>query len=242
MQHLKALQDDARETRELTNYLHYEALYQKAYDRAFSKHCENYFMMKMSQPDYVDSLIAGTSSQCLVGNYLRKFADEQPEAKWFSCLITVNPRPDIDMTTFIKAVDKLMARTFIKSYLYAYEQRSTDPLNGYSGYHCHILLYRDNQKDLNMSHLKRNVKNTFKHICDVNNSGCLNFKTTNMKSTPNFVKYITGEKGDSEGKQKAEKQAVDILFRKFYKLEPSYSRVCECPDVPVEMEDEDGEA
>lgn len=218
-----------------TQQLHVEELVGKAYDKAFSQYAYNYFMMKFTQQDFIDD------QPKEYRHYLQKWADDQPVAKWYSCLMTVNAKVD-DMATLKKAVEKFANRTIFKSYMYCYEQRSTSIEQGFHGFHAHILLFRDNNDELNMSHLKRYAKNSFKHVCEIDNTACLNFKTTDIKGTPNFIKYVSGTKVDNADKHKLEKCSVDIAFRAHYHLDALYVKEYIPPSPEITGDEESAEA
>jgi len=220
-----------------------DELVHKARQKAFSQYAYNHFMVKFSDQEYIDSLNASDpGTDWRMGSYLQKWADEQPEPKWFSCLMTVNCKDGVAMPDFVKAVDKFLVRKFIKSYKMAYEQKEYIPELPFKGYHAHIIIYRDEQADLTMSKLKKYAKNTFKHICSVEQSTCLNFKQTNLKGTPNFIKYITGAKVDIADKHKPEKQAKDILFREQYQLSRLYEKIYIPPVISGEPSEPPGDA
>lgn len=211
---------------------HVEQMVEKARERAFSQYAFNYFMMKFAEDKFLDNELKDEHMKF----YLKKWADEQPVANWFAYLITLNPRVD-DMPTLKKAVEKFCSRVFMKHYKYCYEQRSTTP-EEFHGFHAHILVFRNGDNKLSFSKLKRYAQNTFKHLCDVENEGLLNFKPIQAKFIQNAVKYISGTKDDNDGKHKAEKQNVDILFREHYHLSSIYFKDPIPPESGADLPDD----
>uniref|UniRef100_UPI00404767B9 hypothetical protein n=1 Tax=Aliarcobacter sp. TaxID=2321116 RepID=UPI00404767B9 len=86
--------------------------------------------------------------------------------------VTVNPRPDVSLIEFKKAMNKFLSKVWVQSYYMVYEQRGVDETEQGKGFHSHILLWKpDNKK----SHeVIRETKNTFKNVCSVDNPSILN--------------------------------------------------------------------
>lgn len=130
---------------------------------------------------------------------------------WF---ITINPRPNVDLSTLQKVISKLITKKSIQSYSYVYEIRDFKD-NKYTGLHCHILL-EHNDKPYNF---KRSVKSTVKNICDFNNPHILNFKNVpTLDSLKQKYQYILGNKKDSKKKGVAH----TITYRVKNKLDSIY--------------------
>lgn len=104
-------------------------------------------------------------------------------------MVTVNPKPDIELDDFIKKIEKYVSRKMVKKYAYVYEVRKYEEKE-YVGLHSHILLEYDGTP----SNFRRNTKNTFKKICDTNNSHILNFKFVPEEHLSDKMEYLKGKK------------------------------------------------
>lgn len=109
--------------------------------------------------------------------------------------LTVSPRPDVDLETFKKAIEKFIQRKMISRYAYVYEVRNCE--NGvYTGLHAHLMTrYMCRPHDY-----MRGAKSTFKHVCDVNNSEILNIKYIPEEVVSEKIDYILGNKKKSKEK------------------------------------------
>lgn len=125
--------------------------------------------------------------------------------------ITINPRPDIELTTFIKSMNKFISKVWIEDYIYVYEQRGTTEEESGKGFHAHILLWKpDNKK----SHeVIRETKNTFKNICSIDNPSILNIKNCKEEDIPKRKNYMLGIKNTETDPSKQVKQEIDLTWR-----------------------------
>jgi len=124
--------------------------------------------------------------------------------------ITINPRPDIKLPMFRKKLEKLVNRQMFLKYLYVLEQRgSTEPDVG-KGFHAHILAQRN--LAYKPSWCEKNIKNTCKGLCDINNKNLLNIQKIGEEFARDKKQYIMGQNKTGEGK--SPKQEIDILWRK----------------------------
>lgn len=104
--------------------------------------------------------------------------------------ITVNPYKEITLDELRKYVNKFLRRKIIDSYYLVYEVRKED----LSGLHCHMLVkYNCKPYDL-----KRNVKSTFKNVCDETNPCILNVKYIEYDILQSKINYMNGEKKDAK--------------------------------------------
>ena len=128
-------------------------------------------------------------------------------------MVTVNPKPGIELPEFKKKIEKFVGRSMVQKYAYVYEVRNYEEKE-FSGLHSHILLEYDGTP----SNFKRNTKNTFKKICDVNNSHILNFKFVPIEHLPDKMNYLKGIK------QKKKLPSVEITkkFREKNELKTIY--------------------
>lgn len=132
------------------------------------------------------------------------------------CFLTVNPRPDVDIKTFKKVIQKIFKKKGIKSYYYVYEVRKPN-----SGLHAHAVLYYD----MRPYDLKKGIKNTCKTICDISNPEILNFKFIPEDIVPAKILYMNGEKKESK---KAGVEAT-VRWRTENSIEPYYESIPPLP-------------
>jgi len=136
--------------------------------------------------------------------------------------ITINPRPDIELSTFIKTMNKFISKIWIEDYIYVYEQRGTTEQESGKGFHAHILLWKpDNKK----SHeVIRETKNTFKNICSIDNPSILNIKNCKEEDIEKRKNYMLGTKDINADPTKQVKQEIDLIWRKRVNIENYYQK------------------
>lgn len=172
---------------------------------------KNYFLMKLNKGD-LDEMILGLET---IRNEINTNEDLK-KTDW--TLITINPYLHTKMSELKAVVEKIVSKKWITTYAYTYEQRS-ESNDEYKGFHCHLLLYRQEKSN---SHLIREIRNTCKNICDISNTHILNFR--NLKGEDDVKKaynYITGIKADEN---KHIKQMIDKEFRNYYYLRAYYEK------------------
>jgi len=106
----------------------------------------------------------------------------KPSAKIY--LVTVNPRPDVDIDALSKKVVKCVKKIWIKEWMYCYEWREGD-----SGLHVHIRLTLNKKKKL--SEVRRECFNTFKTLVEYRQH--VNIKFALREDS--FIDYVRGIKG-----------------------------------------------
>ena len=124
--------------------------------------------------------------------------------------ITINPRPDVKLPMFRKKLEKLVNRKMFLKYLYVLEQRGSTETEVGKGFHAHILAKRC--LSYKPSWVEKNIKNTCKGLCDVNNAKLLNIQKIGEEFARDKKQYIMGQNKTGEGKNS--KQEIDILWRK----------------------------
>lgn len=132
--------------------------------------------------------------------------------------ITVSPKDEIPLGTFVKKMEKLAERSMFLKYTYVFEQRGDSLTTLGKGVHCHMIVKRN----LNYKPNKviRNVLNTTKSIASPK-SVDIQFIGDEFKRDK--LNYILGRK-TGEGKQK--KQDFDKIFRRKYNLASVYKTGC----------------
>lgn len=146
--------------------------------------------------------------------YLKKIEDTIPKPIKESNLrdwiwLTVNPKPDVLLNDFINVLAKLVKRKIFSRYVYVLEQRGTiEEDNLGKGFHAHLLLKRAPDKEYKQT--KRQVKNTFKNICNVEHEKVFYWKECRDDFLDDKMEYITAVK-TGDGKDK--KQLGDIKWR-----------------------------
>lgn len=131
--------------------------------------------------------------------------------------LTINPEPSITLKMILDTLKKACSKVWMKNYIYTIEQRgATEDEIGLKP-HIHMIL--DTAIDKKRHEIIREIKNTFKKICDISHTSIFNVKNIKDSHLKNFVNYITGVKKDVI---KHPKQRIDKLFRDKYNLLPLY--------------------
>jgi len=166
-------------------------------------------------------------------NEEKKKREEQIPEKSDYVFITVNPRPDVPLSDFKKAVDKSVQKTFIKKSLHVIEQRgeSMDTLG--KGFHTHILI---DKGDYRISHLKREFARTFGKLTDVSNPCCFNIDFCKKEDIKKRQNYMLGWKKDET---KHLKQVHDRPFRKKFLIKDYYGSLFDTDDDVHILSDDD---
>jgi len=133
--------------------------------------------------------------------------------EWY--FLTVNPRPDITLTEFMKTIEKALKKRWINYYIMVIEQRGESEAELGKGFHTHIIF----NKGIKHCKVIIEMSNTFKKMCDTSNYHLFNLKSIGEEEKKRKVEYILGEKADVE---KHLKQQMDIIFRERNKLKSYY--------------------
>ena len=136
--------------------------------------------------------------------------------------ITVNPRPDVNLIDFMKALKKYISKVWIEDAIYVLEQRGISEDDSGRGFHAHILLWKPDSKK---SHeVIRETKNTFKNICSIDNPSILNIKNCKDEDIEKRKNYMLGSKNIDTDPSKQVKQEIDLIWRKRNNIENYYQK------------------
>lgn len=132
--------------------------------------------------------------------------------------ITINPKPDVALATFLTVLHKYAARSMFSRTLYCVEQRGTIESNDLGkGFHAHILCCRANGYPPNK--VKKNTYNSFKHL--VGSEASIDYGGRYCV-VANRQSYIIGSKKDTK---KHPKQEGDVVWREKHSIEPYYGKL-----------------
>jgi len=142
--------------------------------------------------------------------------------EWY--FLTINPRPDITLTEFMKTIVKALKKRWINYYIMVIEQRGETEEELGKGFHTHIIF----NKGIKHCKVIKEMSNTFKKMCDTSNYHLFNIKSIGEEEKKRKIEYILGEKAD-DGKHL--KQQMDKIFRERNKLKSYYiseeqERIC----------------
>lgn len=132
-------------------------------------------------------------------------------------MITVNPKPDVELDALINKIKKATKKIYIKNYQYTIEWRKLD-----AGMHTHIIIDMDPTREKKMSEVHREFFYTFRDL--VGNKLHVNIIGT-TRST-GFDDYI---RGIQEGEPKSTHEVSEIMRKKF-NLEQVYTNLPTCKD------------
>lgn len=200
--------------------------YKKAYLRSVEKFFETAFLREHVRRFAENGDVPIVPDEPVLQKMLIDQADAVSQKPPY-LMITINPRHDVSLKDLKKQVEKYIKKKTITHYIYVYEVRKDE-----EGLHCHIIVkYVD--KPYNF---KRGTKNTFKHLCDVNNPHILNFKFITEEHLQSKINYLLGDKKDT----KKAGVACSEAYRKKHKLEPFYesSPRLPCRDAEIPLIDE----
>lgn len=127
--------------------------------------------------------------------------------------ITVNPKPEIKLETFTRALARSVTKTAVDAYTYSIEQRGKSEETLGEGTHAHILIEYHGRS---YGQLKNDFIRTFKKL--IGNDKHVHCKQVFNKT--NVINYITKNKD------------LDILFRQKYNLSPIYTNAIRETEIP----------
>lgn len=157
-----------------------------------------------------------------LGAKLKEHTAKKHNNGWL--FITVSPKTDIKLEGLRKKVEKLIKRTFVKGYIYVYEQRGTRENNDVGrGLHTHILVKRNLK--YKPTKCREMIENTFKHLVgNVKSRHHLDIQICGDDWAVDKYEYLTGVKTGTgkDGIDKSKKQEADKFYREFHKLEKFY--------------------
>lgn len=93
------------------------------------------------------------------------------EKEWY--FLTVNPKPDITLTEFMKTIDKALRKKWITYFIMVIEQRGECEEELGKGFHTHIIF----NKGIKHCKVITEMSNTFKKMCDTSNYHLFNLKS-----------------------------------------------------------------
>lgn len=207
----------------------------KAYKRALGKKYEQYYFDLLSTEEGIDHAAKKFNEPMaaafnedkqlkkdMIGIFQSK-KEKLDNLKSTHVFITVNPKSEVTLKLLCEKISKFLKKKWLTGteVMYTVEQRGEDEAHMGQGIHAHILVVRGTEPNK----VRRETKNTFKDLCDVENSGCLNFKFVEDKGVDNMRSYIKGDKKCKDSvKQKSKelKMAIDKVFREKNNLEQYY--------------------
>ncbi len=154
-------------------------------------------------------------------NSLKLATKKSKTCKLEYCYLTINPKPEITFINFKKKIFQLLNTKVFADHLAVFEQRGTLENDLGKGFHSHILFKRHTplNEGLPPSNIKRNLKQSFSAICDVNNPKIFNIQFIGEEFACDKHEYIIGHK---TGEGKDLKQTGDAQWRKINNIEPYY--------------------
>lgn len=129
--------------------------------------------------------------------------------------ITINPSPDVDFNSFKLKVEKYVQRSFIKNYIYTFEQRGQTPEEVGTGFHVHIITDMIVRNKFNMV---RDTFSTFKSM--VSDKQKIDIRDYPISYREEKIQYLKGEKWDDS---KLDAVKINNLFREKYNLSLLYN-------------------
>lgn len=134
--------------------------------------------------------------------------------------LTVNPGPDMKFIEFQKIVYKAFQKKWLDSYVYVYEQRGICREELGKGFHLHCIIQIPIDKKSSVC--IKELANTFKKCCDTSNYHFFQTKLIDEEEYHRKLKYILAEKDSTSQNMKAEKQAMDVIWRDMSHIDKYY--------------------
>lgn len=128
---------------------------------------------------------------------------------------TVNTRPGTSVQNLLKKIIKCSNKKWVTDIAVVIEQRGEDQVHMGEGIHAHIIVNRGTEA----CKARRELKNTFKDLCDVENPHCLNIQWRKDSGVEKAFNYIKGIKKD---KEKTAKMEIDKIWREKNNIKDYY--------------------
>lgn len=168
---------------------------------------ENYTANSMYAMEYIETLPQATSKKSHYTLTEHMF-------------ITVTSYEDYSFKNFLKKIADFVNRKTILNYVYVIEQRGFTEETCGVGFHAHILCTHNYDR---ISHFDREVKSTFKRVCNTELYKCFNIRSCEKEiDIPNTIQYMLGDKVDKTNNPKQLKQKFDTVMRRKNKLKNYY--------------------
>lgn len=132
--------------------------------------------------------------------------------------LTVNPEPTITLKMFRDTIEKAVSKKWLINYVYVLEQRGDKDEEMGRGFHAHFIIDTDGKK---YHEAIRELKNTFKKVCDVSYNCVFNIRNIKEEQFIRFIKYIVGIKNQIF---KHSKQNMDKIWRDTNHIANYYSK------------------
>ena len=202
--------EEAKQGRQLVSQDEKLSTVAKAYKEAIYQFYKTLFARQMISDFMEDGRLPVEPKQAEMLDYCKRAANAVI-TKPPHCLITINVRSEVSLQQLIKKVNKFTKRKIVREYIYCYEVRKAD----LSGLHCHLLC----KYDCKPYDLKRNVRSTFKDVCDASHPDILNIKYVSDENLQSKYEYICGVKTE----KKSEGVEASKRYREMHNLQPTYS-------------------
>lgn len=182
-------------------------------DKLLTKMYQQYIELKLEHEPETMHLDVFTKSVCTKLAELKERASPAKQ-KVSHVWVTINPKPDAELTDFIHVVEKIVTKSWIEGYVYTYEQRGTDMDTLGTGFHAHLLFPKGDKPP---SHISRELQNTCKHI--VGNPKHVHIVYITDDDVLQKIRYMQGHKTADD---KALKVTMDKVWRNEHGFDDIY--------------------
>lgn len=192
-----------------------DAIRKKAYTQVIQKKFYDYYQQQIEEnPEFLTE----KDSDIQLKYAIAKLSDRKDQLSSTHIFLTINPKEGVILQDLISKVEKCIKKKWITEFTYSYEQRSEEEATAGHGAHCHIVINRGTEP----AKAKKELKNTFKDICNVDNPHCLNIQFRKGDGVTKAINYIKGTKADPAKQQKLK---IDAIWRQQFALQPFYASV-----------------
>lgn len=184
----------------------------KAFKNAVTTTYQKYYMQELEDNE---DFLSQDPKYDEFKSILKEMNDKKKSGESTHIFLTVNSRPGTTLQNFMKKIRKCANKKWCTDIAVVIEQRSEDIAHMGEGIHAHMLINRGTEA----AKARKELKNTFKDICDVENPHCLNIQWRKGNGVEKALNYIKGIKKDEE---KGKKMEIDKEWRKLNEIKEIY--------------------
>jgi len=183
-----------------------------------AKYDETWFSLGISEKEYNDVIKKSVEDHTdewkkIVVETKSKKRCKKTDYMW----LTINPKPDITLRDFIRAIDQFKELKPIDSYRYVYEQRGSTEEEKGKGFHLHMLIKRHGKPFL----LTNAIHRIFDKMVGIPDKHIVEVWIDKHQLEEKGV-YLQGNKS---GKDKLVKSQMDVVWRVENGLEQIYENL-----------------
>jgi len=162
-----------------------------------------------------DARMQGILKSVKESAYREHYTGESAVSKTQTYFVTVNPKDDVELSTFVSDVSKYVDQKHVVSAEYVFEQRGSVEVDAGQGMHVHALV----TTSTNQADFKKRTHAKFARLCG--NEKHIHISPVRPEWMEDKREYMRGKKN---GEGKDVKVGIDQIWRLREKLEPYYKK------------------